>query len=89
MTKKAARKSNKPKPFWERGYLSHGYWRGNERLGTVQLGERGDWDGIYRWQAGHHAGEAKTLAEAKRAVEATVEFGASQLGLFDAAPPSS
>jgi hypothetical protein len=87
MPKKSARKAGKAKPFWERGYQSHGYWQGKERLGTVQLGERGQRDGIYRWQAGTRAGETKTLAEAKRAVELTLEFGASQLGLFDSGEP--
>jgi hypothetical protein len=48
----------------------------------VQLGERGLWDGIYRWQAGSRAGEAKTLGEARRAVEETVLSLASQLPLF-------
>ena len=74
--------TKKMKPFWERGYQSHGYWRGKERLGTVQLGERAEWDGIYRWQAGTRAGEASTLAEAKRAVEEQVLSLASQLSLF-------
>jgi hypothetical protein len=82
MAKKSARKASKARPFWERGYQSHGYWQGKERLGTVQLGERSQWDGIYRWQAGSRAGEAKTLAEAKRAVEETVLSLASQLPLF-------
>lgn len=82
MATKSARKPSKAKPFWERGYQSHGYWRGKERLGTVQLGERGQRDGIYRWQAGSRAGEAKTLDEAKRAVEETVLSLASQLSLF-------
>jgi hypothetical protein len=80
--KDTRRKTNKAKPLWERGYQSHGYWQGKERLGTVQLGERRQWDGIYRWQAGNRAGEAKTLAEAKRAVEETVLSLASQLSLF-------
>jgi hypothetical protein len=48
----------------------------------VQLGERSQWDRIYRWQAGSRAGEAKTLSEAKRAVEETVLSLASQLPLF-------
>jgi hypothetical protein len=82
MPKKSTRKASKARAFWERGYQSHGYWRGKERLGTVQLGERGQWDGIYRWQAGSRAGEAKTLVEAKRAVEETVLSLASQLSLF-------
>lgn len=83
MQKKSTRKAGKARPSWERGYQSHGYWQGKDRLGTVRLGERGQWDGVYRWQAGTRAGETKTLAEAKRAVEATLEFGASQLGLFE------
>ncbi len=82
MAAKGARKSIKARAFWERGYQSHGYWRGKERLGTVQLGARAQWDGIYRWQAGTRAGEAKTLAEAKRAVEEQVLSLATQLSLF-------
>jgi len=82
MPKKSTGKRSKARPFWERGYQSHGYWQGKERLGTVQLGERSQWDGIYRWQAGSRAGEAKTLGEAKRAVEETVLSLASQLSLF-------
>lgn len=76
------RRSSKRRPVWERGYLSHGYWLGNERLGVVKTGARSEWDGKYRWQAGNRAGEAVTLAEAKRAVEQTVLVGASQLPLF-------
>lgn len=87
MTKKNTGRKGKAKPLWERGYQSHGYWRGKVRLGTVQLGERGQWDGIYRWQAGNRAGATKTLAEAKREVERTLEFGARQLGLFDSSEP--
>ena len=75
-------KKAKP-PFWERGYLSHGYWLGKQKLGSVALGKKGDWDGVYRWQAGDKAGEAPTLAEAKRGVEQAVLFGTSQLPLFD------
>jgi hypothetical protein len=71
------------RPAWERGYYSHGYWLGKKKLGTVKLGPRGEWDGVYRWQAGHHAGEVSTLVEAKRAVEGAVLVGASQLQLFD------
>jgi hypothetical protein len=72
------------KAFWERGYLSHGYWRGKERLGVVKLGPKKEWDGVYRWQAGNRAGEASTLDEAKRGVEEAVLFGTSQLALFGA-----
>ena len=87
MPKKSTRKTRKAKPSWERGYQLLGYWRGKERLGTVQLRERGQWDGLYRWQAGNRAGQTKTLAEAKREVERTLEFGARQLGLFDGGGP--
>jgi hypothetical protein len=73
----------KQKPFWERGFLSHGYWLGKSRLGVVKLGPRGEWDGLYRWQAGNRSGQARTLREAKRAVEQVVLVGASQLTLFE------
>jgi len=75
-------KRSRKQAFWERGYLSHGYWLGKERLGLVKLGPKKEWDGIYRWQAGNHTGEAATLEEAKRAVEQVVLVGASQLSLF-------
>jgi hypothetical protein len=79
-----AKRSKKAKQaFWERGYLSHGYWMGKQRLGVVKLGAKKDWDGIYRWQAGNHAGETASLEEAKRAVEQAMLTGASQLPLFD------
>ena len=29
------RKLARAKPSWERGYYSHGYWRGKEKLGTL------------------------------------------------------
>jgi hypothetical protein len=79
----ARARARKHKPFWERGFLSHGYWLGKERLGVVTLGPRGEWDGIYRWQAGSNAGKASTLREAKQAVEQAVLIGASQLQLFE------
>ena len=78
----ATGKRKPPRPVWERGYYSHGYWRGKHKLGAVKLGPKPEWDGVYRWQAGTHAGEATTLAEAKRAVEEAVLVGASQLALF-------
>jgi len=68
--------------FWERGYLSHGYWYGRERLGFIELGPQKQWDGVYRWRAGNHSGEATSLEEAKRAVEQAALIGASQLKLF-------
>ena len=76
------RRASRIKHAWERGYYSHGYWRGKEKLGTVKLGPKGEWDGVYRWLAGTHAGEARTLAESKRSVEQAVLIGASQLALF-------
>lgn len=76
-------KRSKRQAFWERGFLSHGYWLGKERLGVVTLGPKGEWDGVYRWQAGDRAGEASTLEEARRSVEQAVLFGTSQLPLFD------
>lgn len=73
---------SRKKPVWERGYHSHGYWRGKECLGRVRLGPKSDWDGVYRWEAGNHVGEAGTLAEAKRQVEQKVLLGLTQLDLF-------
>jgi hypothetical protein len=73
--------SNKAKPYWERGYETHGYWQGKKKIGWVALEGRGA-NGLYRWQAGSRAGEARTLAEAKRAVEQTVLSLATQLPLF-------
>ena len=75
-------KRSKRQAFWERGYLSHGYWLGKERVGVVNLGPKKEWDGVYRWQAGNRAGEASTLEEAKRGVEQAVLFGTSQLPLL-------
>jgi hypothetical protein len=77
------RQNKKAKPFWERGYETHGYWRGNEKIGWVALEEKG---GSYRWQAGSRVGQAKNLVEAKRAVEQTVLSLASQLSLFEDQP---
>ena len=81
MPKRTAKKARQA--FWERGYLSHGYWLGKERLGSVELGPKKEWDGVYRWRAGNHAGETGSLEEAKRAVEQAALIGASQLKLFD------
>lgn len=80
---KPAPKRRSPKrPVWERGYYSHGYWSGKNKLGTVKLGPKGEWDGVYRWQGGNHVGEASTLAQAKLAVEQAVLLGTRQLQLF-------
>ena len=84
-TVKKTGKREKVRAVWERGYYSHSYWAGKKKLGTVMLGAKGEWDGVYRCQAGTHIGEATTLAAAKLAVEQSVAFGASQMGLFDVA----
>lgn len=76
-----ATQKNKARPFWERGYASHGYWQDKKKIGSVALEGRGN-NAIYRWRAGSRMGEAKTLAEAKRAVEETVLSLATQLSLF-------
>lgn len=61
---------------WEKGYRSHGLWRGDTRLGYVGLGPANLWDGTYSWGVDNHGptGEAKKLAEAKRLVEDAVAF---------------
>ena len=76
-----ATRKKSPKPFWERGFDTHGYWRGKEKIGWVSLGGK-DSGGLYQWQTGTHSGACKTLDEAKRMVEQAVAHGASQLGLF-------
>ena len=76
-----ATRNNKAKPLWERGYAGHGYWQEKKTVGWVTLDGKGK-NGVYRWQAGSRVGEAKTLAEAKRAVEETVLSLATQLPLF-------
>lgn len=81
MTKPVKRRVLK-RPVWERGYYSHGYWTGKKKLGSVKLGPKGEWDGIYRWQGGNHIGETATLALAKQAVEQAVLLGTRQLQLF-------
>ena len=84
--RKSARTRSGTRPYWERGYFSHSYWKKNKKLGTVKLGPKDEWDGVYRWEAGHHFGESNNLAAAKRSVEQAVDFGSSQMGLFDAEP---
>lgn len=79
---KKRRPGSRKRPVWERGYQSHGYWLGKECVGRVRLGAKGEWDGIYRWEAGTNTGEARTLGEAKRQVEEKVLLGLIQLPLF-------
>ena len=82
--KKAAKRAKRRivRPVWERGYYSHSYWSGKRKMGTVKLGPKGEWDGVYRWEAGTNTGEARTLGEAKRQVEEKVLLGLIQLPLF-------
>ena len=76
-------KRSKQRPYWERAYENHGYWRGNDKIGWASRGPGGD--GGYRWQTGPPTASGNTLDEAKPKVELAVEHGASQLGLFDVA----
>jgi hypothetical protein len=80
---KQARRTRKVKPVWERGYRSHGYWLGKERVGKVALDGDADGAARYGWESGNRAGKSNTLREAKQAVEQAVLIGARQLGLFD------
>jgi hypothetical protein len=82
--KKVARKARRKKtaaPTWERGYRSWGFWEGKTKLGWIQLGEHGKWDGKYRWQVATVAGETATLSLAKRAVEEFAAYDKRQLSL--------
>lgn len=70
-------------PVWERGYMSHVYWLGKQKLGRVWI-PRADLDGKkYAWQSFTKTAVAPTLAEAKRAVEAVARAERKQLSLFD------
>jgi hypothetical protein len=84
MATKAKRRPRASKAFWERGYLSHGYWVGKLKAGSVRLDRVAPPERRYRWEAGTTAGHAQSLAEAKRTVEAAVLLGQRQLALFDA-----
>ena len=81
-----ARLNKRTRPYWERGYKSHGYWAGRKKLGVVRLQDNGLPEEKYRWEAGTHAGCTATLIEAKRAVEGAVLLGTSQLSLFQPEP---
>ncbi|HKO87148.1 MAG TPA: hypothetical protein VJU83_01375 [Burkholderiales bacterium] len=76
------RKPARTKPYWERGYRSHGYWLGKKKLGFVELSGQETPEQKYRWQAGTHTGMTAKLEEAKRSVESAVLLGISQLPLF-------
>jgi hypothetical protein len=85
MSQTGKRRPRASKAFWERGYLSHGYWVGKAKAGSVRLQRDAPPEHRYRWEAGTTTGQSQSLAEAKRAVEAAVLLGQRQLGLFDAA----
>ncbi len=71
------------RPFWERGYRSHGYWLGKQRIGIVEVEPGNKLELKYRWQAGTQTGQAATLKDARRRVEEAVLLGGRQLLLFD------
>ena len=79
-----APKKRKSRPFWERGYRSHGYWLGKKKLGFIKLNYSAPPEYKYHWQADTHTGAAASLVDAKRAVESAVLLGISQLPLFEA-----
>jgi uncharacterized protein YecE (DUF72 family) len=84
---KAKRRPRASRAFWERGYLSHGYWVGKTKAGRVQLDREAPPERKYRWEAGTTAGHAQSLADAKRAVESAVLLGQRQLALFETPDP--
>ena len=62
-----------PLPKWERGYRTHGYWLGADRVGHVGLSP---WfpgiPTVYTWgldRVAGETGECSSLAAAKRRVE--------------------
>ena len=73
-----AKKKNRQKPGWERGYKGHVLWLGKQKLGKVSLVERSK----YAWQAAGRAGTSDDLVQAKKAVEYAVLMADKQLDLF-------
>jgi hypothetical protein len=80
---KASRRRAAVKPFWERGYRSHGYWLGKQRIGVVEVEPGARLELKYRWRAGTHTGQAASLKDARRRVEEAVLMGGHQLPLFE------
>lgn len=68
-------------PHWEHGMRCHGYWLGLERAAFIHLTPRlPEHSTRYLWSVGYPGprqptGEAKTLAQAKRAVETAYREG--------------
>lgn len=77
-----SRSAARARPFWERGYKSHGYWLGKSRIGYIEVSPGKHLEMKYHWHAGTHAGQATTLRDAKRLVEQTILMGGRQLALF-------
>lgn len=70
------------KPFWERGYKSHGYWLGKKRLGQIEVEPGKHLEMKYRWRVDNHGGQTTTLREARSLVEQAALMGGRQLSLF-------
>ena len=68
LSKSKQKRRAQPKPFWERGYRSHGFWLGKTRIGIVRVEPGRSLEMKYQWQAGTHQGQTTTLREAKRLV---------------------
>jgi hypothetical protein len=80
----AKKKKSRQKPYWERAYLGHAYWKGKQKLGKVSLlkGDPAALKGKYRWEAAGRAGFSDALRNAKAAVENAVAAADRQLDLF-------
>jgi len=72
------RRAAAARPVWERAYRGHAYWMGGAKLGKVTRTAPGQ----YHWQAAGREGCVRTLAQARRAVEAAVAMADRQLDLF-------
>ena len=67
---------------WQRGYRCHTLWSGQTRLGRISLGPHGEWDGLYRCEAGTRHNVTTSLTQAKRWVREQVRQQRLQLSLF-------
>ena len=67
---------------WQRGYRCHTLWRGNECIGRIDLGSFGEWDGMYRCQAGTFTYQCGDLGLAKRWVNTMAMQDRIQYKLF-------
>lgn len=71
-----------PTLSWQRGYRGHTLWLGKECVGRISLGKYGEWDGLYRCEAGMQQAATRTLDEAKRWVSEQARKHLLQLSLF-------